>query len=163
MNDKSPPRIAAEDYLEALGAHGIDHLFVNPGNGIGISGIYHGSILPDTWHRVAFVFDLSLSSDHLRKFVDGALVGTQSIGGVDGRWALDPAGLLFTDEDNETASGFVNSIQFHDAALPDGYITALGGATAAGVPVPEPSTLALVAIGALGILGLRLRRFARRH
>jgi acetolactate synthase-1/2/3 large subunit len=29
MNGQS--RIAAEDYLDALGAHGIDHLFVNPG------------------------------------------------------------------------------------------------------------------------------------
>ena len=29
MNEQ--PRIAAEDYLDALGAHGIDHLFVNPG------------------------------------------------------------------------------------------------------------------------------------
>ena len=29
MNEQ--PRIAAEDYLDALGAHGIDYLFVNPG------------------------------------------------------------------------------------------------------------------------------------
>ena len=28
---QQPPRIAAEDYLDALAAHGIDHLFVNPG------------------------------------------------------------------------------------------------------------------------------------
>ncbi|MGE0417042.1 MAG: thiamine pyrophosphate-requiring protein [Acetobacteraceae bacterium] len=27
----TPPRIAAEDYLDALAAHGIEHLFVNPG------------------------------------------------------------------------------------------------------------------------------------
>ena len=27
----SQSRIAAEDYLEALAAHGIEHLFVNPG------------------------------------------------------------------------------------------------------------------------------------
>jgi len=27
----TPPRIAAEDYLDALTAHGIEHLFVNPG------------------------------------------------------------------------------------------------------------------------------------
>lgn len=27
----NPPRIAAEEYLEALAAHGIEHLFVNPG------------------------------------------------------------------------------------------------------------------------------------
>ena len=31
MNDQLHARIAAEDYLETLGAHGIDYLFVNPG------------------------------------------------------------------------------------------------------------------------------------
>lgn len=31
MNSQAPARIAAEDYLDALAAHGIDHLFVNPG------------------------------------------------------------------------------------------------------------------------------------
>src|SRR5277367_4084178 len=31
MDSRAPRRIAAEDYLDALAAHGIDHLFVNPG------------------------------------------------------------------------------------------------------------------------------------
>ena len=31
MDSESQTRIAAEDYLDALGAHGIDHLFCNPG------------------------------------------------------------------------------------------------------------------------------------
>src|SRR5580658_8908890 len=31
MDSRAPRRIAAEDYLEALAAHGIEHLFVNPG------------------------------------------------------------------------------------------------------------------------------------
>jgi acetolactate synthase-1/2/3 large subunit len=31
MDSEPQPRIAAEDYLDALGAHGIDHLFCNPG------------------------------------------------------------------------------------------------------------------------------------
>jgi acetolactate synthase I/II/III large subunit len=31
MDSQAPRRIAAEDYLDALAAHGIDHLFVNPG------------------------------------------------------------------------------------------------------------------------------------
>jgi acetolactate synthase-1/2/3 large subunit len=31
MDSQTPRRIAAEDYLDALAAHGIDHLFVNPG------------------------------------------------------------------------------------------------------------------------------------
>ena len=31
MDTHIPRRIAAEDFLDALAAHGIDHLFVNPG------------------------------------------------------------------------------------------------------------------------------------
>ncbi len=114
-------------------------LFVNGANGIGIEGAYGGAVLPDTWHRVAFVFDLALPSNRLKKYIDGALVGTQNLGaGVDGRYALDPTALLFTDEDGETAAGFVNSIQIHDVSLTDTDIFALGGATAAGIPASIP-------------------------
>ena len=119
--------------------------FVNPGNGIGISGAYDGHLPADTWHRVAFVVDLTLATQRLRKFIDGVLVGAQDLDGVDGRWSLNPTALLFTDNDNETHSGFVSSIQIHDAALPDGTIAALGGASAAGIPTPaSPSTLHVV-------------------
>jgi len=112
-------------------------LFVGSNNGIGISGTYEGAILPDTWHRVAFVFDLTLSAGRLKKFIDGTLVGTQTLSaGVDGRWSLDPTALLFTDEDGETAAGFVNSIQIHDKALSLIEISALGGPSAAGIPIP---------------------------
>jgi acetolactate synthase-1/2/3 large subunit len=31
MDNEPQPRIAAEDYLDALAAHGIEHLFCNPG------------------------------------------------------------------------------------------------------------------------------------
>ena len=31
MDSEPQTRIAAEDYLDALAAHGIEHLFVNPG------------------------------------------------------------------------------------------------------------------------------------
>ena len=94
-------------------------LFINDGNGIGISSLYAGAILPDTWHRVAFVFDLTLTSNRLKKYIDGSLVGAQNLDGLDGRWSLDPTALLFTDNDGETAAGFVNSIQIHDVALTD--------------------------------------------
>lgn len=111
-------------------------LFVNPANGIGISSVYAGTIPADTWHRVAFVFDLTLGTGRLRKFIDGAFVGAQDLSaGVDGRWAMNPTALLFTDENNETRAGFVNSLQVHDLALPDSYLAALGGATAAGIPL----------------------------
>jgi hypothetical protein len=115
-------------------------LFVNDGNGIGISSTYGGAILPDTWHRVAFVFDLSLASGQLKKYIDGSLVGSQVLAAsaLDGRWAMDPTALLLTDNDGETAAGFVNSIQIHDVPLTDTDIFALGKATAAGIPTTIP-------------------------
>ncbi|NOS71411.1 MAG: PEP-CTERM sorting domain-containing protein [Verrucomicrobia bacterium] len=131
-------------------------LFVNPGNGIGISSSYQGAILADTWHRVAFVFDLTLAANRLNKYIDGALVGSQNLSaGVDGRWALDSTALIFTDDDGETAAGFVNSIQIHDVALSANDIGLLGGATAAGIPVvPEP-TSGLLLMAGMALLGAR--------
>jgi predicted phosphodiesterase len=121
-------------------------IFVNPANGIGISGIYHGVLGPDTWHRVALVVDLTFPTQRLRKFIDGILVGTQDLSdGVDGRWSLNPTALLFTDEDGETAAGFVNSIQIRSEAMLTSDVAALGGATATGIPLPSaPSLLQVV-------------------
>ena len=113
-------------------------LFVNPNNGIGVWGDYTGTIVADTWHRVAFVFDLSLSTSRLMKYIDGTFVGAQDLEGVDGTWSLDPTALLFTDNDGDTAAGFVNSIQIHDVPLTTADIFALGGATAAGIPATIP-------------------------
>ncbi len=115
-------------------------LFINPDNGIGINSLYAGAILADTWHRVAFVFDLSLASGQLKKYIDGTLVGSQVLAAsaLDGRWALDPTALLFADEGGETAAGFVNSIQIHDVPLTDTDIFALGKPTAAGIPGTIP-------------------------
>lgn len=103
-------------------------LFVNPANGIGISGDYAGTVQPDTWHRLAFVVDLAAASGKLRKFIDGVQVGTQDTGfSLDGRWALFPTALLFTDEDNETRAGLVNSIQIRSEAMLPADVAALGG------------------------------------
>ena len=118
-------------------------LFVNPGNGIGI-GSYSGTILPDTWHRIAFVKDgITLS-----KYIDGELVGTQTLGGLGARWNFAPApnglAILFSDNDDETASGVVNSIQIHDVALSRGQIVALGGAEATGLPQTLPDVPSFV-------------------
>lgn len=119
-------------------------LFINTGNGIGISGNYQGSVLAETWQRLAVVFDLTQRS--LKKFINGELVGEQTLsedsGGVDQRWSLGEAALLFTDEDNETAAGFVNSIQFRPLALSDAEVAALGGPSAEGIPLALPFVIA---------------------
>jgi len=139
--------------------------FARGDGGIGISGSYQGAILPDTWHRLAVTVDLTTST--MAKYIDGAQVGVQTLSsGVDGRWALYSATdspdymLLFADEDGETARGYVNSIQFHDMALPASYIAALGGPQAGGIPIiPEPGTFGLAALGLAGLaMAFRRRR-----
>jgi len=109
--------------------------FINSAGGIGISSQYSGQILPNTWHRVGMVLDVS--NGQMRKYIDGNLVGTMAVTATDGRWALPPASvaLLFTDNDNESAEGYVNSIQLRDRALNAGEMGVLGGPSASGIPI----------------------------
>jgi hypothetical protein len=114
--------------------------FVNTSNGIGISGNYSGTVLPNTWHRIAFTVDQSDGVNQIRKYIDGVEVGVQNAGGLDGRWALSPGGTatLFSDNDGDVSPGFVNSVQIYDVALPKAQIGALGAPTAAGLPTTLP-------------------------
>jgi hypothetical protein len=114
--------------------------FINPNDGVGISGIYNGNVTPDQWHRIALVVDVD--NTRLREYVDGVFVGQQAlpVSNLDGRWALAPdlGAQLFTDNDGDVAPGFVNSIQFRDVALTTGQVLALGGPAAAGIPATIP-------------------------
>jgi hypothetical protein len=111
---------------------------------IGDDGVYDptgGSVFWDTWYRIAVVVDTP--NNLVSKYVDGVLVGTQGADGVDGKRALHPRGsvagdvlLLFTDDDDETKPGYVNSVQIRDYAMTDAEIAALGAASAGGIPIP---------------------------
>lgn len=118
--------------------------FVNPGNGIGISGQYDGNIAPNTWHRIGLVLDGSAGL--MRKYIDGVEVGIMglpsdpAIGTLDGRWALAVADIaeLFNDNDGDVAEGYVSSVQLRDSALNAGQMLAIGGPVATGVPQVIP-------------------------
>ena len=117
--------------------------FINPSGGLGISGIYGGSITDGTWNRIALVVDGVAGT--FTSYLNGTAV--QQISGVtsDGRWSLDPAALLFADENEENNGGYVNSVQLRGNALGAADIAALGGPQAAGIPLPQsPSGLQLV-------------------
>jgi hypothetical protein len=133
-------------------------LWVNQTDGIGFGGVYHGYLAPDAWHRIAFVVDGSSptsANNSVRKFIDGTLVGVNTGITQDGTYGLDPTALLFTDDDNETTVGYVNSIQILDMILSDSYIGSLGGATAAGIPIiPEPAS-GLLLVAAVALLAAR--------
>ena len=124
-------------------------LFVNNGNGIGISGQYQGKVVAETWHRLAFAINLNDKS--VSKYIDGVLVNKQTLGsGFDARWSLLPTALLFTDEDGETSGGLVNSVQIRNGTLSDAEIAALGGATAAGIPSVASAGIKIAGISASG-------------
>ncbi len=118
-------------------------LFVRLGDGgVGISGQYDGAVLPDTWHRIAFAFEVAGGATTIAKYIDGVLVGTQSVGAADGRWSLysrfdgTPWFFLLTDDNGDATSAYLSSFFFVDAALARSEIEALGGADADGV-LPE--------------------------
>jgi hypothetical protein len=108
-------------------------LFVNPGNGLGISGSYQGSIVRGQWHRIAFAVDMTQGV--ISKFIDGVNVSDQAAGGLNGRWGLLPTALLFGDEDSESQASYVNSIQIRNYKMSNEGIAALGGPSPDGVPL----------------------------
>lgn len=119
--------------------------FIGTSNGIGISGDYDGLIEPDTWYRIAISVDLS--DARMDKYINGSLVGSQVLGsGVDQRWALYPAEfgqalLLFTDDDDETAPGYVNSISIISCPLTAAEVASFGGPSAAGIGEYSPTAV----------------------
>ncbi len=112
--------------------------FINPGGGLGISSVYGGSIADGSWNRVALVVDSDTGT--FTSYLNGAAV--QQIAGVtlDGRWSLDSTALLFADENQENAAGYINSVQLRARAMSAPEIAALGGPQAAGVPLPTAPT-----------------------
>src|SRR5207237_866471 len=77
----------------------------------------------------------------LTSFINGVQVQQNTGLTLDARWSLGPASLLFGDENQENAAGFVNSVQLRSEALSAADVAALGGASAAGIPTPTPPTL----------------------
>lgn len=117
--------------------------FVNPNQGLGISGNYAGTVSDGTWNRLAVVVDNVAGT--LTSFVNGVQVQQNTGLLVDGRWAMGATVLLFADENQENADGEVNSIQLQPKALGALEITALGGPKSAGIPLPVvPSLLQIV-------------------
>ena len=145
--------------------------YVASDRSVGIGGVYSaaGLIASDTWYRLAFVMNATAGT--MTYYLNGTQIATGSQGGsgLDGRWALfsnlDPGAdlLLFNEGDtsgNYTHELYVNSIAFVDRAMTGGELAGLGGPSAAGILVPEPSSISIVLLGVLagGIVRSRARR-----
>lgn len=124
--------------------------FIRTDGGIGISGVYEGTVNSNQWHRIAIVWDI----DSMYKYIDGSPVGSQlGLSGVDGRWSLyttdhDVKSWLLTDDNGDTNAAYISSFLFANEALDATTIENFGGADADGA-IPEPMSLTLLGFGAL--------------
>ncbi len=107
--------------------------------GLGVDGQFTGDgrtfLTKGRWHRIALAADLTSDSPMISKFVDGVKFEDQYISApqVDGRFALGKSVRLFSDENNELSTFYVNSIQILDGKMLDEDIAALGGPSVGGI------------------------------
>src|SRR5947207_3707945 len=115
----------------------------SPGvGGIGISGRYPGNLTQGQWHRVVFAVDMAVTPGVISKFIDGVKAADQTDAdgrGLDGRFSLSDVAHLFSDggHDNEVNTYYVNSVQIREGKMADYDVVALGGPSAAGIPLPK--------------------------
>jgi len=129
-------------------------IFVNPDGSIGNFNNYAGRLLPNTWYRVALVYDLA--TNQMARYLNGTnLSGTNVFitlplpdGAVDGRFSLNGGILFFSDNDGETAPAFVNVLQLRAGIMTDEQIFALGGPASndLGEGVPAPTNITIESI-----------------
>jgi len=114
--------------------------YVDANDQLGFTGSAPGGALSTgVWHRVAITVDtLGMTSF----YVDGTNVSQQATpGGLDGHFSIGSQFTLFDDPNTNSQAGYIASLQFQDAAVPAGLITALGGPVASGIlngPPPNP-------------------------
>lgn len=132
-NNRVRPLVQTDDGFITAAAD----LIVGANNGLGITpgGPFTGTLLPNTWYRLAFVVDTA--NGFIRKYVNGAEVGTHNIAGLglDHQYALTANALsrLFVNTGTNATEGYVNSIQIRGVALNGGQLAALGGPSADGI------------------------------
>jgi len=100
-----------------------------------------GTFTAGAWHRVVAAYDEAASTPVVVKYVDGIFQDNWTANqGLDApRRALQPTAVLFGDGDqDERREWWVNAVQIRAGRLSNAEIEALGGPSAAGIPVVLP-------------------------
>ena len=134
-----------------------------------------GLVLEETWTHLASVFDATGDGGEgtTQHYVDGVPFGDAILLGGNPDAGVDEGGLVYRGNDNSLTlanrsegddkdfNGLIDDIAVWNLALRDQDIALLfAGTPPPEIPVPEPSTLVLVALGFIGLLGVRRRRKA---
>jgi hypothetical protein len=113
-----------------------------------------GAFTAGAWHRVVAAYDMAANPPVVVKYVDGIFQDNWTANqGLDNpRRALQPTAVLFGDGDqDERREMWVNAVQIREGRLSNAEIEALGGPSAAGIPIViegvappvEPPTLSI--------------------
>ena len=119
-------------------------------SGYGNMGDYgdYGSSAPavNTWHRIVVSVDLTLASDQMQVYVDGAphnaissaafAVDDPSASAIHLPTGSDPGVYLFTDDGTAQRDGYINNFQIRDYAMSASEIAGLGAPAAGAIPEP---------------------------
>ena len=103
-------------------------LFIRSDGGLGINGNYDGTVIADQWSRIAItVDDQGDGTSLLSKYLDGVFLDSQSVSAD--RFTLSAADgfLLFSDNDQETSTGYLAHFGLSEQVLDATAIAALGG------------------------------------
>ncbi len=118
-------------------------LFWQGGNfgqgGEGYNG--RGTFTAGEWHRVVAAYDMAANPPVVTKYVDGIKQDDWTAGAaLDApRRTMAPTAVLFADGDaDERREWWVSSVQVRSGKLTDAQIAALGGPSAAGIPIATP-------------------------
>jgi len=144
-----------------------DFYVANDGS-VGIGGLGYSSsalVAAGQWYRVALVQDQT--DNKSLYYVNGTQVFSGAAGSLDGRFSLytgsdTPPQLVILGE-GDTSGNYANDLYlsafyFSDSVLSASTIAGLGGVNAAGIMIPEPSSLALAGLGAVLLMVSRRRR-----
>lgn len=124
---------------------------------IGVGDVGYSTLTFDAsqWHRIVWSVD---NGNFFRAYVDGTLFLDGAGQPVDGRFSLYPDVFhLFADDSWEDPWGMVGTVATWNRALTTDEVAGMGGwiggsATPTPLMVPEPTTLSLLAMGALALL-----------
>ena len=121
-----------------------DVWWIGPKRGVGKID-YGGVVRNGVWYRLALVIDTVAGA--MSSYIDGRRVQNLSIEyyNAQARFPLRSTVFLFASKNEQwknemNASGWVNSVQIRNYDMKPTEIAALGGPTAAGIPLPQRSS-----------------------
>ena len=129
------------DNIHALFDVGVGNALevTNTSGALNLASGAFGTIATNVWYRFGLTLDTTAGVATV--YTNGVVLGILNFGAgnIDNPFAIEPSDVTPVFSSNVTNSpGFVNSLQIRDVVLNPGQMEALGGPSAAGIPINLP-------------------------